>query len=335
MLAPNETSEARWMSKVLVCGSIALDLIGQYSGSFGDYQEKYEVSALNISLQLSELRTSFGGCGMNITYGLHAMGVDVLPLTSAGKNYSDQYEGYLQSLGIDTRYICVDDSFSQCATAFIVSDLEGNQITAFHPGASVSSTRLLPSEIPEMKDVELAVLAPEDAPIMLRQARDLAKLNIPMLFDPGQGLAEFKQEEIRELVELSDYVITNQHEWEILQQNSGLDLDAVTAGVKELIVTHGQRGSTIYSHHNETFETQVGPVRVNTILDPTGCGDAFRAGYVAGLVRGYPSRLCAEIGSVLAAYNLESMQTQNYQFSLTEFADRFHGAWGFYPFESN
>ncbi len=320
------------MNKVLVCGSIALDLIGQYPGSFADYQDRYEVNALNISLQLSELRTSFGGCGMNITYGLHRLGVDVLPLTSAGLNYHDHYEEYLKLLGVDTRYICVDPDFPQCATAMIVSDTEGNQITAFHSGASVSGARQLPSEIPDIDQVALAVLAPEDAPIMLRQARDLAKLEIPIIFDPGQGLAEFKQDELRELIRLSDYVITNRHEWDILCLNSAMDLDEVTGQVKELIVTHGDQGSTIYSRQNDQFETHVGPVRVNQILDPTGCGDAFRAGYVAGLIRGYESRLCAEIGSVLAVYNLESMQTQNYQFTLDEFSQRFHGAWGYFPF---
>ncbi|NQV66694.1 MAG: hypothetical protein HQ497_15150, partial [SAR86 cluster bacterium] len=175
------------MSTVMACGSIALDLIGRYPGSFHDYQAKFPVTGLNISLQLAQLSTSFGGCGLNIAYGLHQLGVAVLPVSAAGRNFDDHYRQHLQALGMDISNIIIDPDYAQCASAVLISDEQGNQITAFHAGAAVSPRRPLPSTIQGIEAVTLAVLAPEDAPIMLRQARDLAKLGIPIMFDPGQG----------------------------------------------------------------------------------------------------------------------------------------------------
>ena len=314
------------MSTVMVCGSIALDLIGSYAGSFDAYQSKYPVNALNISLQLAQLTTSFGGCGLNIAYGLHQLGVKVLPVSAAGRNFEDHYRQHLLTLGMDISNISIDPDYAQCATAVLITDDHGNQITAFHAGAAVSPRRPLPSAISGIEAVTLAVLAPEDAPIMLRQARDLAALGIPIMFDPGQGLAEFDRADVLELLNLCHYLIVNSHEWEVLQHNTGMSVEAILTGDHQVIVTQGANGVDIYSANQPPL--RVPAVTSTCVVDPTGCGDAFRAGYIYGLLGGWSAQTCAQLGCLTAVYNLESEQTQRYQIVPAEFAQRYTQAYG-------
>jgi adenosine kinase len=313
------------MPWVLVCGSIALDFVGRYDGSFASYQDKYDVQALNISLQLTDLRSSFGGCGMNITYGLHCLGVPVMPLSAAGANFTDHYQPHLSELGINTDYIAVDPDLPRCATALLISDDHGNQITGFHAGASVSALRKLPREIATIDDCRIAILAPEDAPIMLRQARDLASLEIPIIFDPGQGISGFAADEILELLQLSDTVIINYHEYEILQHNAGLDSQQIEAMMRCVIVTRSNKGVDIIES-GERFH--IDAVKDVEIVDPTGCGDAFRAGYLFGLMNDYSTDISARFGCLLAAINLENVDTQTYFVDPSFLLDRYQAAYG-------
>ena len=310
---------------VLVCGSIAIDFVGQYDGSFADYQERYEINALNISLQLTDLRSSFGGCGMNITYGLHKLLIPVIPLTAAGANYMDHYHQHLTEMGIDTSYIAVDTSLPRCATALVISDNQGNQITGFHAGSSPSLLRKLPSEIAYIERCRLAILAPEEAPIMLRQARDLTELGIPIIFDPGQGISGFTKEELRELLQLSSVTIANSHEFEVLQHNSELSANEIMDMLDKLIITLGINGVDIYESGTEQH---VDGVRDVKIVDPTGCGDAFRAGYIYGLMHDHNPETCARIGCVLAAINLENIDTQTYEIEETTLQAKYQQAYG-------
>jgi len=298
------------MTSVLVCGSAAIDFLGSYSGSFKDYEKRYPTAGLNISLQLSRLNTSFGGCGMNITYGLNKLGVPVTPLTSVGLDFRDRYLGHLEAEGIDSRYVCVDESFEHSAHCIIFSDDHGNQITAFNPGASLSVDRVLPRAIPHFGEFSIAMLAPEDAPIMLRQARDIARTDVTVIFDPGQGLAEFKQEEIRELLDLSHFVICNDHEWEIMQTNADLSADDIIA-THEVIITRGGKGVDLYSANRQ--QSHVDAIPHQKIVDPTGCGDAFRAGYIFGMMGSQSPEVCAQYGCVMASTNLSCNETQRYE----------------------
>jgi len=316
------------MASVLVCGSAAIDFLGSYTGSFKDYENRYPTAGLNISLQLSRLSTSFGGCGMNITYGLNKLGVSVTPLTSVGLDFQDRYQGHLENEGIDSRYVCVDASFEHSAHCIIFSDDHGNQITAFNPGASLSADRILPRAIPHFSEFSIVMLAPEDAPIMLRQARDIAKIGVKVIFDPGQGLAEFKKEEIRELLYLSHFVICNDHEWEIMQTNAGLSAAEVIA-THEVIITRGAKGVDLYSAHRE--QSHVDALPDQKIVDPTGCGDAFRAGYIFGMLNAESPEACAEYGCVMASTNLACSETQRYEIdrdSLIKTQQEFYGARG-------
>jgi adenosine kinase len=305
---------------------VAIDVIGKYSGKFSDYEKRYGLSSLNVSLQLASLDFSFGGCGVNIAWGLNQLGVDVMPVSVAGTNFEDLYRGHLQNHGIDTRYIAVDEKYDHCALAVILSDTEGNQLTAFHAGASVSPLRVLPQSIAGIEKIKLALLAPEDAPIMLRQARDLADLSIPFMFDPGQGLAEFTPAEVNELIDLASYIVVNAHEWEILLKLSGQDESQLLSSVELAIVTRGRDGSSVYSNGQEAI--QIHAVESDKPLDPTGCGDAYRAGYLAGLLRGKDIATCGKIGSLTATCNLECAQTQQYKFSLDDFCRRYQELYG-------
>ncbi|OUU04359.1 MAG: hypothetical protein CBB92_00260 [Flammeovirgaceae bacterium TMED32] len=312
--------------RVLVCGSIALDLLGRYDGSFGQYQSRYDIKSLNISLQLATLRTAFGGCGMNITYGLRQFGVDAVPLTAAGRNFNDQYRDYLRDLGVNIDYIAVDETLSQCATAIVLSDDEGNQITGFHAGGALSDLRVKPNAIEGIEHFQLAVLAPETASLMLSQARDLAELGIPIFFDPGQGLSEFTEVELRELIELSDYVICNHHEWDILQKNAGISAQEVVTQVRQAIVTRSARGVDIFRDGMQTVHSPAVPPQLSG--DATGCGDAFRAGYVSGLVAGQAPDACARLGALTATFNLEHEDPQGYRFDQVAFARRYRESFG-------
>lgn len=295
---------------VLVCGSAAIDYLGRYAGSFKDYQERFPIEGLNISLQLARLSSSYGGCGMNITYGLNRLGVAVTPLTSVGRDFRDHYMGHLEAIGIDCRYVCVDEEYEHSAHCIIFSDDLGNQITAFNPGASLSPTRTLPTEIEHFSEFKIAMLAPEDAPIMLRQARDINRQGVQVIFDPGQGLAEFTQSELRELLSLSHVVMCNDHEWEIMQTNSGLSAEEIIA-THLAIITRGAGGVDLYSAGEEA--RHVDALADLEVVDPTGCGDAFRAGYMFGMLEGETPEGCAQLGCIMAAINLGSRETQRYQ----------------------
>jgi adenosine kinase len=232
----------------------------------------------------------------------------------------------LQNNGIDTRYIAVDEAYDHCALAVILSDTAGNQLTAFHSGASISPIRVLPRDIEGIEEIKMALLAPEDAPIMLTQARDLSDLSIPFMFDPGQGLAEFTPGQVKELIDLASYIVVNAHEWDILLQLSGQDEQQLLSQVEFAIVTRGSNGSSIYS--SGQGEIRVPAVATDSPLDPTGCGDAYRAGYLAGLLRGKDMTTCGNIGSLTATCNLECAQTQQYQFDLDAFCNRYQKLFG-------
>jgi len=314
------------VEEILVCGSVAIDVIGKYPGKFADYEKKYGFTDLNISLQLASLNFSFGGCGVNIAWGLNQLGIEVLPVSVAGTNFEDTYRAHLDNAGINTQYIVLDEQYDHCALAMILGDENGNQLTAFHAGSSVSPLRVLPSAIRNIEQVKMAILAPEDAPIMLRQARELATLSVPFMFDPGQGLAEFSSTETNELVDLCSYIIVNQHEWDILRDKTNSTGSELLSQAATIIVTRGENGSTIYSNQHATLEIRA--VATSNPVDPTGCGDAYRAGYLAGLLRGKNTRTCGQLGALLATCNLEADHTQTYRVSVRDFCNRYESEYG-------
>lgn len=295
-------------------GSTAIDQTGVYPGSFEQYQDAYPIKALNMSFQLSELRTSYGGCAPNIAYGLLQLGVNAFPLSSAGRNFRDGYQQFLEAQGMNTKFIHIDESVEHCSTCMMLNDLEGNQVIGFYPGPDASK-RLLPSQLPLIEDVALAILGPETPTLTLRQARDLASLDIPIVFDPGQAVTDFSGDQLHDLLTISDYLIVNDYEHQVIQKNSNLLPEEIISLVGEVVITHGEKGAGVFTgdavHHVQAAKD------VN-IVEVTGCGDAFRAGYCYGILEGLEQTERAQLGCLMARANLESPATQEYRISLDE-----------------
>ena len=298
--------------KVLIAGSTAIDQIGVYEGDFRLYQSRYPVNGLNISFQLADMLRGFGGCALNIAWGLSQLSVESIPLSSAGRNFKDGYESHLRRHNIDTRYIAIDETAENCATCLMINDDFGNQIIGFYPGPD-SSTRKLPSQISEVNEVSLAILGPELPNLTLRQARDLKQLGIPIIFDPGQVVADYLQADILEMLDLSDCLIVNEHEFRAIQINSNLSAKAICSSVNEVVVTHGA-GDVQIRHRDKKIV--VAAIKGVSVLDVTGCGDAFRAGYAYGILKNMSFKSRAEYGCVMAMLNLQTRHTQNYRTSL-------------------
>lgn len=299
---------------VIVTGSTAIDHTGFYPGSFEVYEKQYPVSAFNASFQLGGMRSSFGGCAPNIAYGLNLLGIQGVPLSSAGVNFRDHYQAHLESQGIDTRFITVDDDVPYCASCLMINDESGNQVIGFYPGPR-DPKRLLPSELPIIDQVKLANLGPEEPELTLKQARDFSELGIPMVADPGQVSASFTRAHILELLELVSYLILNEHELDVLLSNSELSQEQLQERVDELVVTHSEGGVDVFKDGSVTHIPAVPEVDV---VEVTGCGDAFRAGYIYGILNNLNVKERAEIGCVMAAVNLSCEETQRYQTSIDE-----------------
>jgi len=299
---------------ILVTGSTAIDQTGVYGGNFAEYQAKYPIKALNMSFQLQDIQTSFGGCAPNIAWGLNQLGIDVIPLSSAGRSFRDRYQNHLQSNGINTDFIAIDDSIESCASCLMINDLHGNQIISFYPGPG-SSLRKLPSEIDLIDQVGLAILGPEAPDLTLAQARDLSQLCIPMLFDPGQVITDFDRAALVELLTLSRTLIVNDYEYNVLLTNADMTPAEVVACVDELVVTHGESGVDIHTGGSLHHVSAIPDVE---IVDVTGCGDAFRAGYACGMLHELEPVECGQLGCIVAMQNLTSPQTQNYRTNLDQ-----------------
>ncbi len=310
--------------KVLVTGSIAIDITGLYPGSFEAYSQQYDINNFNASFQLSGVKTGLGGCCLNIAYGLNLLGIQPLPLSSAGRDFRDAYEPYIRAQGINTDFIAINDDAPHGATCLMINDRDGNQIIGFFPGEP-NPARLLPSEVPGISDISWALLAPEEAEIMLRQARDLAALDVPVMLDPGQVITDFTGQEIVELLSLSSMLLANEHEFHALARNAGMSTDEVLEGISQAVITRSERGVDIYS---DGTSTHVDALQDIDIVEVTGCGDAFRAGFVYGLCTHDDIRIAAEYGCVMAATNLESNGTQSYQINAESLTQRHHLHYG-------
>ena len=299
---------------VLIAGSTAIDQTGLYPGDFDQYQSRYPINALNLSFQLADMQTSFGGCAPNIAWGLAQLAVKSIPLSSAGRNFRDRYESHLTRHNIDTRYIAIDDTTENCATCLMINDESGNQIIGFYPGPD-TATRKLPSQIPEVNEIGLAILGPELPALTLKQARDLRQLGIPIIFDPGQVVSDYQRADIVEMFALADCLIVNDYEFSVLQTNAELSAGAIRSQVSEVVVTHGAEGVEI-CHGGE--QIRVAAIEDVAVVDVTGCGDAFRAGYAYGTLNNMSLKSRAEFGCVMAMLNLQTRHTQNYRTSLGE-----------------
>jgi adenosine kinase len=301
---------------ILVTGSTAIDQTGIYDGSFEDYQASYAIKALNVSFQLADMRTSFGGCAPNIAHGLTQLGIDAIPLSSAGRNFVDQYKAHLISLGINIDFIAVADDVANCASCMMINDVHGNQVIGFYPGPD-NPRRQSPETLPFIDNITLTILGPEEPELTLRQGRILFEHNVPLMVDPGQVISAFSRDQIRELLKLARYLVVNHHEFEVLKTNGELTDEEIFGQVPEVILTRGDKGVAIYSGGGICDVDAVPDVKVDEV---TGCGDAFRAGYAYGIVNNLNLTERGQSGCIMAARNLENPETQRYRITAAELA---------------
>lgn len=289
---------------VLICGSLAFDTIMTFEGRFAEQILPEQLHILNVSFLVPSLRRDFGGCAGNIAYSLKLLGGDPLPMATLGTDGAE-YLQRLRQLGIDTRYVSqVDDTFT--AQALIMTDRDNNQITAFHPGAMMQAHV---NQVEAAPDVKLGIIAPDGRDAMLQHAAQFAAAGIPFVFDPGQGLPMFNGDELGRFVEQANWVTVNDYEGKMLCERTGLSLADLSRKVRGLVVTLGAEGCDVWENGECT---RVAPEQPAAIVDPTGCGDAWRGALLFGLERGWPLARCAQWGNRLGALKIAQRGPQNY-----------------------
>jgi adenosine kinase len=299
----------------LICGSLAYDTIMVFEDRFRNHILPDKVHMLNVAFLVPAMRREFGGCAGNIAYNLKLLGGDPVPMATVGRDFGP-YREHFQRLGIRLdRVRELDDQFT--AQAFITTDLDDNQITAFHPGAMMESYR---NHVRDVADVRFGIVAPDSKAAMIQHAQQFTELGIPFIFDPGQAMPLFNGQEFRHFIEMADYVTVNDYESELLQERTGWSIADIARRVDAYIVTRGAMGSLIHTR-DETISV---PAAVpNQIADPTGCGDAYRAGLIFGLINDFDLPTVGRIASLMGALKIEHAGTQNQRFDLDEFRDHF------------
>ena len=290
--------------RTLICGSIAYDNIMVFRGRFREHILPQQLHILNVSFLVPELRREFGGCAGNIAYNLKLLGTDPLVMATVGDD-AFLYLERLERLGIAPECVRqVPDTLT--AQAFITTDLDDNQITAFHPGAMNHSH--LNSITPDL-NAKLAIVAPDGRDGMLQHARELAELGIPFMFDPGQGLPMFSGEELLGFVDQATYVAVNDYEGRLLEERTGRKLEELALELEALILTRGAEGSVIYANGGR-FDIPC--VRATELVDPTGCGDAYRAGLLYGIAAGFDWAKTGRLASLMGSIKIASRGGQNH-----------------------
>ena len=293
---------------ILICGSLAFDTIMSFEGRFAEQILPSQLHILNVSFLVPGLRREYGGCAGNIAYGLRQLGAQAAPLAMLGNDGQD-YLARLRDLGVDTQHIGTS-AHSYTAQAMIMTDRDNNQITAFHPGAMSEAHH---NPVPARADLKLAIVSPDGRDAMLSHARQLHAAGVPFVFDPGQGLPMFNGDELLQFIEQATWVAVNDYEARMLCDRTGLSLDAIATRVQGLVVTLGAQGCEVWA---DGQKTTVPPVAATDVVDPTGCGDAFRAALLFGLEQGWSLPRCAELGNRIGATKIASRGGQNYVFAL-------------------
>ncbi|MBN1237881.1 MAG: carbohydrate kinase family protein [Gammaproteobacteria bacterium] len=304
----------------LICGSAAYDNIMVFEDSFKNHILPDKIHILNVAFLVPRLRREFGGCATNIAYNLKLLGEDPLPMATVGQDF-DPYAQWLSRWSIRQDHIRVLDDVLT-AQAFITTDLDDNQITAFHPGAMNQSEV---NKVTDAKGVTVGMVSPDGRQGMIEHAEQFAAAGIPFIFDPGQGLPMYNGDDLRKFVKEATWVTVNDYEWQLMKDRTGWDVKDVTAQTDALIVTRGAEGSTIYT---KEAEYQIPTAKPKAVEDPTGCGDAYRAGLLYGLLHKLDWETTGRIASLMGSIKIEQHGTQNHSFTRDEFEQRFKAAFG-------
>ncbi len=304
----------------LICGSIAYDTIMVFHDHFKNHILPEKIHILNVSFLVPDMRREFGGCAGNIAYNLQMIGGAPLIMAAVGDDYQP-YSRRLKNLDlVQTHVRLVEDTFT--AQAFITTDLADNQITAFHPGAMNFSHQ---NHVADAKDVELGIVAPDGRDGMVQHAREFYESGIPFLFDPGQGLPMYSGEELLDFIKKADYITVNDYEGQLLQERTGYALEGLAKLVKGLVITKGSQGSVIYSNGKQI---EIPCVKSDMQVDPTGCGDAYRAGLLYGIANEMDWQTTGQLGSLMGALKIAQRGGQNHSFSSDEIGQRYFEAFG-------
>ena len=308
---------------ILVCGSVAYDSIMVFHDRFRNHILPEQIHILNVSFLVPDLRREFGGCAGNIAYGLKLLGSDARIVATVGED-AGPYRARLRALGLREDFVReVPGTFT--AQAFITTDLDDNQITAFHPGAMNFSHY---NSVTDAKDATLAIVAPDGRDGMLKHARDLVAKGVPFIFDPGQQLPMFSGDELLEFLDLATYACLNDYETKLLSDRTGKSLEDLAARVEALIVTLGAEGSRI---HAKGDVIEIPCVEADAVVDPTGCGDAYRSGLLYGIANGWDWKQTGSLAAVMGAIKVAHQGCQSHTPSRDEIGERYRKAFGTLP----
>uniref|UniRef100_UPI003D0CD4BB carbohydrate kinase family protein n=1 Tax=Sedimenticola sp. TaxID=1940285 RepID=UPI003D0CD4BB len=304
----------------LICGSFAYDTIMVFHDQFKNHILPDKVHILNVSFLVPDLRREYGGCAGNIAYTLKLLGGNPVPMGTVGKDFAP-YADWMNRHGIDHQFVKeVPTCFT--AQAYITTDMEDNQITAFHPGA-MSHAHM--QQVPTNAGVRIGMVSPDGRQGMVEHAEQFAAAGIPFVFDPGQGLPMFGGVELTRFIDQATWVCVNDYESQLLVDRTGLSLEEIAQRVEALIVTRGGDGSSIVTSEDRI---EIPAVSVRAAVDPTGCGDAYRAGLLYGLLNELDWQTTGEIAALCGAIKVEHHGTQNHHFEFDEFAERFRKTFG-------
>jgi adenosine kinase len=306
--------------QTLICGSLAYDTIMVFHDQFKNHILPDKIHILNVAFLVPDMRREFGGTAGNIAYNLNLLGGKPLIMATVGDDFVS-YANWLDENGLDMTHVRrVSGSYT--AQAFITTDTDDNQITAFHPGAMNFSHENTVTAAPGTK---LGIIAPDGRDGMFQHAREFNDAGIPFLFDPGQGLPMFSGEELLQFIDQAEYMALNDYEAQLTQEKTGLTLSDLATRVKALIVTLGAKGSLIYT---DGQRLEIPCVEADDVVDPTGCGDAYRAGLLYGLAKGWDWQQTGQLAAVMGAIKIASRGGQNHKPTRTEIAARYQKAFG-------
>ena len=305
---------------VLICGSFAYDTIMVFKDKFKNHILPDKVHILNVAFYVPEMRREFGGCAGNIAYNLNLLGGEPVPMGTVGNDFGP-YAAWMDVAGIDRRHVrLIEDRFT--AQAYITTDTDDNQITAFHPGAMDASHE---NRVADASGISIGIISPDGRQGMIEHASQFVDAGIPFIFDPGQGLPMFDREDLNTFIDQASWVSVNDYELQLMQERTGMSPHEIAERVQALIVTLGGEGSHIYTD-KQRIDIPAAPVtRLN---DPTGCGDAYRGGLLFGLMNELDWDTTGRIAALMGAIKIEQHGTQNHSFTLDEFRERYQESFG-------
>ncbi|MFA6547955.1 MAG: carbohydrate kinase family protein [Candidatus Magasanikbacteria bacterium] len=308
---------------ILVSGSLVYDHIMNFPDSFKNHIMPEQIHILNVCFMVDKLERSWGGTAGNIAFTMKMLGGEPLLLSVLGKDGRDYLE-YMEDFGIKTDYI-LSDKKRVTASAYITTDADDNQITAFFGGPlSLAKDKKIADLVKEK--FNLALISPTDKEVMMQHLKECKEMGVKAIFDPGQQITAFSEIELKKMISQSEFVIGNDYEIKLLQERTGWNEEEILKNTNVLITTLGENGSVIKTAGGETVTAGVCPPM--SFDDPTGAGDAYRAGFFVGYEKGFDWKLCAQIGAVAASYAIETYGTQEHKFTKQEFCERYEKTFG-------